>query len=279
MCQEVFSNADDKVMECEYCEMKFCTKCLNISDAQYELVGDPQFSWYCENCKMKVERCIKNEKDIEKRCEEYMKNLDKKYETRFQKIESQVTNIENNLKAAPVGESGESVKKVVEDKLQEHKEELKQRESRVNNMIIFKLPEPETNLKAERAKLDKTAVIGICSAVDVEDIEEENIVSTVRLGKKKEDGTARPLLVRLDSSDTKKNLFTNLGKLKENETYKDVSVNHDLTKKQREEYKKLVAEALKKEGEAPSENIRYRVRGPPWAWHIRKVVATEEEEE
>lgn len=47
-----------------------------------------------------------------------------------------------------------------------------------------------------------------------------------------------------------------------------ISIVHDLTSEQRKERKEL-EEKAKKMSEKSKEN--FMVRGPPWAWHIRKV--------
>ncbi len=46
---------------------------------------------------------------------------------------------------------------------------------------------------------------------------------------------------------------------------------HDLTKKLREDEKKLREEAKKMESEDTSGEYDYRIRGPPWARRIAKM--------
>ena len=278
VCELEYSDPDDRLMECEYCDEKFCIQCIGITKDQYEIVSDPQFSWYCKDCKEKVSRCIKYEKEIEKRCEAYMAKLEEKYDARFNAIEGKVSAIEKQIKQPNTTQaSAAKVDEVVEEKLQERDEELKQRELRKNNMIIFKLDEPDTNLKEERAKLDVEAIVKMCSEIGVDEFTKEDIITTTRLGKKSENVTPRPLLVKLKEAKVKKELFMRLQTLAEVDEYKDVSVNHDLTMKQRQEYKKLCQEASKKENDDNSGKWRYRVRGPPWAWHIKRIQIPEEE--
>eukprot|EP00794_Sanderia_malayensis_P004410 gene4411-4999_t len=115
------------------------------------------------------------------------------------------------------------------------------------------------------------AFIDINRACDVE-LDIAHIQSCRRLGKK-EEGKIRPLLVTCNTPTPKRNLFKNLNKLRDtqDEKLKDVSVDHDQTEQQREEFKALLAEAKRKgeeEGEVPH---IWKVRGPPWDRYLKKV--------
>ena len=63
----------------------------------------------------------------------------------------------------------------------------------------------------------------------------------------------------------------NTYKLKDSDDFKGWSLQHDMTKKQRENVKKLVAEAKKKEEEDESGEYIYRVRGPPHKKYIKRI--------
>ena len=77
-------------------------------------------------------------------------------------------------------------------------------------------------------KQDKETFIKICQSMDV-DLGKEKIVETIRLGKKREDGSSRPLVVRLSNPNLKGTIFKNTAKLSQNK-YKDISIANDLTK-------------------------------------------------
>jgi len=67
----------------------------------------------------------------------------------------------------------------------------------------------------------------------------------------------------------RKKLFTNVFKLKDvTGNLSKISIDHDMTLKEREETKAMLAEAKEKEEKSLGKFI-YRVRGPPWNRYIK----------
>ena len=99
------------------------------------------------------------------------------------------------------------------------------------------------------------------------------VQKAIRLGKKRDDGSQRPLLIALEKPEKKSLIFKNTAKLK-NTVYKDISLANDLTKLQREQNKKLREEAKEKNASESTGKYLYKVVGPPWA---RKVAKMEKE--
>jgi len=74
------------------------------------------------------------------------------------------------------------------------------------------------------------------------------------------------LLVQLVSWRAKNLVMASLYKIKSlNAKFRDITVGHDLTKKQREEFKALVAEAKR---HSASGDLVYKVRGLPGHWKL-----------
>jgi len=100
-----------------------------------------------------------------------------------------------------------------------------------------------------------------------------------RLGSRetaREEGKVRPILLTFKELTQKIDLFKNLKKLKNAPDHlKSISVNHDLTKVERDETKNLVTKAKEKETEDPLH--RYRVRGPPGNQRIVRLPLVEAE--
>ena len=89
---------------------------------------------------------------------------------------------------------------------------------------------------------------------------------------RRENGDTRPLLVSVDSEETKKKIFSRLYKLKETNQYLNISMSHDMTKDERTKTKLLVEEAkLKTNDDQDSKNWIFKVRGPPWDQRIQRV--------
>ena len=76
----------------------------------------------------------------------------------------------------------------------------------------------------------------MCSALGIADAK---IITTVRIGEKKED-KARPWKIVLEDAKTQREVLRNAWKVANIEEYKSLSINPDMTQEQREERKKLV---------------------------------------
>ena len=139
---------------------------------------------------------------------------------------------------------------------------------------MFNAPEPVTNRRDEMELNDKECFVDICKAIGVT-IPGQEIKGAVRLGKKREDGGARPLLIKLATPNKKATIFKNYNKLA-NTQCKDISISNDLTKLQREQNKRLRDQAKRMEEEDKSGKHYYRVVGPPWD---RRIIKTEKVEE
>ena len=83
--------------------------------------------------------------------------------------------------------------------------ELKDREERQDNFIIFNAPEPNTHLKEVRICEDTELVKNLCNGVCEIDIDTQNdIADVIHLGRKPEgEGKPRPLKVLMKNSGEK----------------------------------------------------------------------------
>ena len=72
-CQVKFTKEDSKLLVCDYCDLYFCTECLNLPYEQYETMSAaPGTCWFSVACQTKASDCIKTETQIEERCAEYL---------------------------------------------------------------------------------------------------------------------------------------------------------------------------------------------------------------
>jgi DNA-directed RNA polymerase subunit RPC12/RpoP len=90
ICTNKFTKDDDKVVQCEHCNLYYCSECLTISDEEYQGFNNPSLHWYCPNCESKVIANLRIDQEIEVRCNEYFKIID-----------SRVTKIEKVLNEKP----------------------------------------------------------------------------------------------------------------------------------------------------------------------------------
>ena len=248
MCTKVFVDADDKLLECERCDQWFCTKCVDMTDAVYEIMTDRRdMHWYCDTCEGLAVTAVKTDKDIADRCAFYMKSLTERMDIMDKKIESKadktsITELESRVKSLEekqvsdrsggASASGGETEKQKSDTVRETIEEQKEREFRARNIVIHNLPESEKEEIDERREDDITLVTGVFDALGV--TEENAIEKCSRIGKTDEEKT-RITIVTLESVQLKRQILKKSRSLKDIEKYEEVFVGPNLTKMQRKE--------------------------------------------
>jgi hypothetical protein len=174
------------------------------------------------------------------------------------------------------GDIGEVRKNIDESRVQMAEET--DRLSRKNNIIVYNVPESMATSYADKTNDDRK----FCDALMTRELkigyEEADVNKTVRLGKKNEDGTgkARPLLIERSNGHVKNLVMENVTRLAlAKEEFKGIIISHDMTKKEREHCKEMVAEAKMREQNDnaldQSGECVYRVRGPPGLMKILKL--------
>ena len=131
---------------------------------------------------------------------------------------------------------------------------------RKNNIIIKGLQ--ERSIESDISKL-----MQINRDIGNETFNSHNIIQISRIGEKQ--NGPRPLKVVLDSYHTKLQIMRNAKKLQYHEEYYNISIQHDLTINQMNQYKEMVQKSIEEE-EKDQERCQYRVRGPPGQWKIVK---------
>ena len=159
------------------------------------------------------------------------------------------------------------------DKTQHMINEQKSKEARVNNIIVYNMPETvaatgtDRNdwMADERAECLKLFNDSMNVTVGADDIKR-----MLRLGKS-EPGKSRPVLVECREKTTKNLIMELAPKLRYAASpFNRVVICHDMTVTERTECKRLVQEAKTQEAAEPSGEWIYRVRGPPGSMRIVK---------
>ena len=139
--------------------------------------------------------------------------------------------------------------------MDERSTEIKERETRRNNVIIFGQKESGETLKENRHIKDIEELVRTCNDTLNVVLKTDDCVNSIRLGKII-NGKPRPLKVTFKEAGTKQNIFTNLQKLRQAQKDEDekLSIIHNLTPQQREEIKQLEKEAEDKTKESGGGN-------------------------
>jgi len=268
LCESVCENKKGKYCECEYCNHHFCTKCLNMKDADYNHLSKSPGMWFCPPCDLKVKKVLLENKTIEEKCGEFLKD----FENRIESLEHKITEkcdvhkvkeiVANEIKNQNVAFATNQVNT---ENTADILTEIRDSKARENNVIIYQLQEPTAILKTDRVNHDKDKLnelmekLGNGINID-EDIDNGRLL---RIGRRDESKT-RPLLVSFKHLEAKVKFMKSLTKLKsleENDRLNKISVVHDMTKQEREHEVKLVTEM--KEKNRDSGDWIFKIRGPP----------------
>jgi hypothetical protein len=259
----------------------FCNVCIGTVS---EFIIEERETDYVEMRKKQKENAQKI-KNIEEQLKELSTTLEKDLKDRIKALEREPTpeelgigdiknRIENLEKSDREKCNSKDVKGIVDyeiGKVQSNSrntirnDNRSENRSRENNILIHRAAEDDSDGQSERDKELVMKLFNTCNA----GLEEDKIKKIIRLGRKSEDKT-RPILVELERSEDKGNLFKGISELKSGpEELRTLSIGNDLSPEQRKELKALIEEAKQKEQQDPDN--KYRVRGPPWNMEIRKI--------
>ena len=136
--------------------------------------------------------------------------------------------------------------------------------SRKKNNIVIQ------GIEEQGYENDVSYVINLNKAIGNEHFDQHNILKIGRIGDER-GGINRPLKVELDSYVTKLNVMRNATKLQFSGQFRQISIQHDLTRKQTIIYREIKQQSRELESRDESGNFKYRVRGPPGRWTVVKL--------
>jgi len=147
------------------------------------------------------------------------------------------------------------------------------KESRRNNLILYKVPERTQPRAEDRNEADIDFCIELFDNALHVGVSNEDFIHVFRLGKRGDDtAPTRHLLIQFASYTFKNLILESLSKLIHAEQkYNNVIVAHDMTKTEREECRKLVEKAKADCNNDTSGEYLYRVRGNPGQMRVVKI--------
>lgn len=155
----------------------------------------------------------------------------------------------------------QAVQGVVQGALQQDRAEELEIEQRKRNVIVHGVAESEADSSDERVNDDLAVLSAMFHEVGVDEAKVEGVV---RLGKKSSDPSQspRPMKVILDTVDNKVKLLRNAKNLREKQDggWTKIFVHQDLTPKQREARKPLVAELKQRKANGENDLVIFNGR-------------------
>ena len=197
-----------------------------MSSNEYKVLNSRSYChWFCPECEEQALTDVKFGMDIEAKCRQYFQII----EDRVRLVENQLQNINHIIKEKVKhevhGQLNSDMKTILEDEItashsdikntviadlsrvaSDKVDNLKDTEERKLNIIVFGAEESASNLKNKRNEDETKVFIETCQNEAKTNISSNDIYKITRLGRKKEDGTPRPILVSMSSQDVKKRL-------------------------------------------------------------------------
>lgn len=136
---------------------------------------------------------------------------------------------------------------------QDMAKEMKEREDRSGNIVVYGMEESKEEKREERDKEDEAKVRVMAREMGVE--VKGEVAVKFRAGKMKEDGSPRPLIVSITDEETREKMMDQARFLARRDGWSRVYVQPDMTPKQRDEAKKQ-EDDLKKEAEEKTEEAK-----------------------
>ena len=91
---------------------------------------------------------------------------------------------------------GKSMAEIVTEAVHRQTEEEKKIESRKNNIILDRVPELNVADAGQHRERDESFIAELCKEVLGIELSEGDVRAVIRLGKRRDDGMSRPLLVK-----------------------------------------------------------------------------------
>ena len=229
------AHVNDQALECEICLQWFHISCEHVNKTQYKCISDSsrgkgknksKVYWYCNTCDLRSTGFMRSLASLHHQQQELCQKLDEVVKEIEEKASrEQVEQLENRIKEIENEKSKDQDKELEKlnmrvntmEQKQDDKpnpgmsqsdpveviKEIKEQEMRKNNIIVYNVPESNSEDGAERSKQDRE-VIRELAKICKENWKKEDVVSAIRLGKRHANGRSRPLLIKLNSEEKKK---------------------------------------------------------------------------
>ena len=252
-------------IECFSCRTWFHRKCTSLSKQAFNYLeeGDRSILWICPKCHEKSGEEIRKLHYLEKRIDllvEITSNLEKnimaQVDSRIKQkidesLDEKLQKVEQKI-VSKIGNQEEKLEEKIRIQATEVLDEQKDKEERMNNIMVFNVEESPGDEENKDRDLEKINLIIRSIDENLPHVEKDNIL---RLGtKKRSQRNPRPIKVTFQNTKQKITNLKNSFKLKDfnDSENKRIGVSADLTKKEREQQQKLkneLAEARKEGGD------------------------------
>ena len=252
----------------------------------YDLLNNAELGthlhWYCQECNPRAIIAVKTDNDIEEKCKSYMSKFKLEISEEIQSVKSglesriteevdrfnkEITDIKTSIEQGPGTQDKNEIEQLKASMREYEKnhaeaeetllEEMRDREHRKLNLIIFNLPESKADDGKTRMDDDLESVRRLLAVVEVA----VPISKATRLGRKGE--STRPLRITTASITDQQGILKAAVKLRDSVECKDIFINRDQTPLEQKNWKELMVirmAKIKESVEAGEENTNWVIR-------------------
>ena len=265
-CSETCLEDDKMIINCDLCKNYYHKGCTSIKNTEWKvLTANQNILYSCDNCLEKKGNEATELKEIKEMLQDNLRetklfmttmeekiyrNVDKLIEEKLGKQSQTQDKLENMMKE--VKEAEINIEKKIHTEVKIYLDNQKEKENKVNNIMVLRLKEPAGNDEQEQIENDRNEIKKLFHKTNPElTAEIETVLNTkksFRLGRKRDDAIRpRPIKIELPDEEMKKQIFKGCRNLKESE-YRLVSIQNDLTKAEQEQNYKLRQELKERRG-------------------------------
>lgn len=213
LCQLQVTN---KGLQCDYCDKWFHPACESLNDQEYVLMSAPRFKFFCTACNDHATGILKFLHEVKKKNEVMDKRI-----TECEKQLKSVTTFQKEVEG--------NFPQMVRDEVYE----IRNKESKIRNLAISNLPEIVDDDNPEE-NTTQTVSSFFREALDLGDI---IVKEAKRINNPPgREGQTRMVITTLDTKEMKYKVLNKAKDLRKssNQTWKDVYISPDQTKKERQ---------------------------------------------
>lgn len=295
LCQVVFTQKTDKLVECEKCDRWECQQCAELTNKQYDALqsAGEKMHWYCQGCNPEAMSAVKTAELVKNKCQQYVAELkvelidliDNKIGEKFEKTQEitdelrlELDNIKGKMKTQTsrnTADKQELKEEIGHELASTNLKEMELRESKKLNIIFFNVEESTSGNKEDAMREDDEKLDQLQQELNTS----ATLSNIIRLGTRNPD-KPRPIKATVENLSEHRKILKAAKSLRLSADNSHVYVSRDLTPLEREAWRKLVLERKERQEESKrnQENVR-------WVIYRGKVVQgrpmepPEEEEE
>ena len=231
-------------IRCKICTFWWHHTCGGLGEKEYKLYlelaerGSPDL-WQCLTCKVGMGDLGLRWEKTGKIVAENAARIDQ-LETKIDRLEAREDELETNLKEtkAELEQLKKSIPGIKKEEMQRSLSELSERETKRNNVIIYKIPESTSNTPSDGQAHDVEQLQFIFRELGlsrfIKDDLREHIKLIRRIGEKKKQ-EARPIKLCFIFNSMKERLIESARYLNQLPALRHIGIGHDLTEIQRME--------------------------------------------